>query len=754
VFPRDAGMPDMPNQLPLPKPADKSLGAQPPSGLPGEKPAAPFRNGFLAPPPGLSSGPDMGGLLRALKRRWPLAFCVGVVLAAAAGYAAWTFLGAKQTAFAQVRVHQVPPWIIKPYMDTPESRNEFLTYLRIQATSIKSRMVLSGALQRPEVRAYGVSEQHLPDPVAWLEDELKVEFKENDEIITISLTGTNSGEVKAIVQAVAQEYDEKVARKEHADRLKRFETIKRLHDEANTKLKTHRDELKEMAKKYNVNDTPALSQKQLNLLTAIGEVRKNHALAQNTRMTLENRITNLKLQYKIVNEETLPDLTEAEVLAADPNSRATVARIAELEKTINKYAKGTVTRDQAEREMETKKKEMNEAKTKLGEEMTKRRRQDADRQYKANLALLESELDPMAKQEQVLIKELEDLTKKADDLGGTSTEFERLRAEVQISEAFVNHMAADLEVLDIERNSPPRASLYQEAELQKQDIKRQVAGTVLGPVGVLILVCFSVAWWEFRGRRIQTPDEVSTGLGIRVVGAVPDLSAKAQRRAIVHAEIDARGHLLLESIDAIRALLLRDSTVEATRVVMVTSAVGGEGKTTLASHLAGSLARAGRRTVLVDCDLRTPAIHQLFELPLQPGFSEVLLEETDLANAIQNTAVPGLSLLSAGQWDREVMQALAREGGRDLVERLREEFDFVIVDSHPVLAASDSLLLGQHADAVIVSVLRDVSQSPRVYAACQRLATLGIRILGAVVNAADDSDLYAPSGAYVLQTTR
>jgi capsular exopolysaccharide synthesis family protein len=247
---------------------------------------------------------------------------------------------------------------------------------------------------------------------------------------------------------------------------------------------------------------------------------------------------------------------------------------------------------------------------------------------------------------------------------------------------------------------------------------------------------------------------VSTGLGIRVVGAVPDLSAKAQRRAIVHSEIDARGHLLLESIDAIRALLLRDSTIEATRVVMVTSAVGGEGKTTLASHLAGSLARAGRRTVLVDCDLRTPAIHQLFELPLQPGFSEVLLEEIDLANAIQNTTVPGLSLLSAGQWDREVMQALAREGGRDLLERLREEFDFVIVDSHPVLAASDSLLLGQHADAVILSVLRDVSQSPRVYAACQRLATLGIRILGAVVNAADDSDLYAPSGAYVLQTTR
>src|SRR5439155_15590423 len=135
--------------------------------------------------------------------------------------------------------------------------------------------------------------------------------------------------------------------------------------------------------------------------------------------------------------------------------------------------------------------------------------------------------------------------------------------------------------------------------------------------------------------------------------------------AIVNSEVDARGHHLLESIDAIRAFLLRDSILEATRVVMVTSAVAGEGKTTLASHLAGSLARAGRRTLLVDCDLRTPSVHQMFELPLQPGFSEVLLEEIDLANAIQNTTVAGVSVLSAGQWDREVMQALARDGGRD-----------------------------------------------------------------------------------------
>jgi capsular exopolysaccharide synthesis family protein len=188
---------------------------------------------------------------------------------------------------------------------------------------------------------------------------------------------------------------------------------------------------------------------------------------------------------------------------------------------------------------------------------------------------------------------------------------------------------------------------------------------------------------------------------------------------------------------------LRQANVEATRVILVTSAVSGEGKTTLASHLATSLARAGRKTLLIDCDLRRPAAHQLFELPLQPGLSEALLGEVHIAEATRATAVDGLWMIPAGQWDREVMHALARDGVEEIFEKLKSEYDFIVVDSHPVLPANDSLLVAQHVDAVLLSVLRDVSQAPRVYAACQRLATLGIRVLGAVVNGTKPEDCYA-----------
>jgi capsular exopolysaccharide synthesis family protein len=324
-----------------------------------------------------------------------------------------------------------------------------------------------------------------------------------------------------------------------------------------------------------------------------------------------------------------------------------------------------------------------------------------------------------------------------------------LRESIAVDKVFLDNLQSNILALRAEITSPLRSDLYQTAAIHKVEFKRQILGTIGAALLALFLVCLGVAWWEFKGRRIYSSQELTHGVGIRVVGAVPVLPAKT-RQAIAGPEQQAKGQDLIESIDGIRAMLLRDASVEATRVVMVTSAVAGEGKTTLASHLAGSLARAGRRTLLVDCDLRGPAAHQLFELPLQPGFSEVLLEEIDLASSIIETSVPGLSLLAAGQWDREVMDALARDGVAELFERLKEEFDFIVVDSHPVLPAADSLLLGQHADAVILSVLRDVSQAPRVYAACQRLSTLGIRILGAVVNGTDPSDLYVPSGSPAL----
>jgi capsular exopolysaccharide synthesis family protein len=178
--------------------------------------------------------------------------------------------------------------------------------------------------------------------------------------------------------------------------------------------------------------------------------------------------------------------------------------------------------------------------------------------------------------------------------------------------------------------------------------------------------------------------------------------------------------------------MLHAARTEKLQIVMITSALPGEGKTSLACHLAASLARAGRRTLLLDGDLHKSSLHRLFDMSRGPGLSELLRGEIDLPSAIRQTPIPNLWLISAGQKDLVALETL--DSIRQVFDQLRPQYEFILVDTSPVLPVADSLLVGQHVDAVIFSLLREISRLPRVYAAYQRLAPLGVRILGAVVN--------------------
>jgi capsular exopolysaccharide synthesis family protein len=253
--------------------------------------------------------------------------------------------------------------------------------------------------------------------------------------------------------------------------------------------------------------------------------------------------------------------------------------------------------------------------------------------------------------------------------------------------------------------------------------------------GVFGLVLVGLVLFESRKRRIFAAEDVSQGLGMNLVGTLPLLPPQVSR-AVNGEAAPSDAHwqnVMAESVDVIRTVLLHSARTESLRVVMVTSAESGEGKTSLASHLAASLARAWRKTLLIDGDLRSPAAHQQFDLPLEPGFSELLRGDAEVDDVVRPTAVSRLWVMPAGKWDSHAIQALAQEEVRAFFDRLRMEYDFIIIDACPVLPVADSLLLGPHADAALFAVMREVSRSPAIYAAQQRLASLGVRTLGAVV---------------------
>jgi Mrp family chromosome partitioning ATPase len=114
---------------------------------------------------------------------------------------------------------------------------------------------------------------------------------------------------------------------------------------------------------------------------------------------------------------------------------------------------------------------------------------------------------------------------------------------------------------------------------------------------------------------------------------------------------------------------------------------------------------------------------------------------------VRQTPIRGLWLLPAGEWNQKTAEALAEKGVGAVLEPLKQQFDFIVIDSSPVLAVVDALLIGQSADAVLLSILREVSRMPAIQAAYQRLHALGIRMLGCVVNGTAAND-QVYGGAY------
>ncbi len=172
-------------------------------------------------------------------------------------------------------------------------------------------------------------------------------------------------------------------------------------------------------------------------------------------------------------------------------------------------------------------------------------------------------------------------------------------------------------------------------------------------------------------------------------------------------------------------------------MILVTSATSGEGKTWLATQLAMGLARAQRRTVLVDFDLRQPALDAALGLPLGPGVCEALRGHGEITQMVQPTDTEFFSVVTAGSWNRQVLPALANGSIAPLLKQLRESFDFVIIDSSPLLPIVDARLLCQHVDSVLLSVLRDVSEGDKVLAAQEMLDAFGVAHVDAVVTSGE-----------------
>jgi succinoglycan biosynthesis transport protein ExoP len=690
-------------------------------------------------------------LLRALRRRQMLALGVAILAAGIAGPSAWFLLPpAKYKAQARLQVAAQPPKVLFQTIEN-FAGDDYRRYQNTQQTLVKSRLVLNTALQDPKVGWFRLVREQI-DPIAWLQDELKVEFVANSEVMEIALSGNDPVEIAGLVNAVKTAYMDEVVNVDIKRRAERHSKLKEIKEKYGDLLKERRQNLRKLAETVGSDDRETLALRQQYAMEHLEYLRKELLNIQSLKRRAEARYKIKVKADEASSEVKAPTYSEADIDALVDQERSVAALLDTL--------------DQQEEQLNAKVVELRRVLRNPNSEPLLQRLRSEIKATRRLLAQRRAAVRPIAirqlegqavddqvvqndelDQERAMLNDLErQLTEEITSIsqGNQKMTVNTLNLqELQDTVAQMHEAAAkvgsEVEALNVELDAPSRIRLIEDAAVPlTRDQKKRFMMIAMITLGSFFGSLFGIAFLELQSRKVDSVDDVPLELGLTVVGALPILPSKSSRGGVPALRDKDRylRNLLLESVDATRTMLVHAARTGSHRVVMITSAVGGEGKTSLASYLATSLARSGLRTLLVDADLRSPSIHGLFDLPATAGLSELLRGEAQLADVIANTAVEGLRIMTAGRCDRRTIRDLSQGVLGPIFEQLKEQFDFVIVDSSPILPVADASLIAQQVDAVLFSVFRDVSRKTKVFAALQRLHCLGVRILGAVVTGA------------------
>lgn len=212
--------------------------------------------------------------------------------------------------------------------------------------------------------------------------------------------------------------------------------------------------------------------------------------------------------------------------------------------------------------------------------------------------------------------------------------------------------------------------------------------------------------------------------------------SRSRRNAGLVTVHDARSSSA-EAYRTLRTNLMFSQAVQTLRTIVITSPSPGEGKTTTAANLAVSFAQQGMRVLLADCDLRRAKIHSLFGVPRSPGLTELLVGQETQEAVIRDTSVTGLYLLTSGNLPPNPAELLGGAMMRKTLESLSEAFDLIVLDTPPLLAASDASILATIADGALLVVRAGATEAEAGHQALQQLSAVGARVVGAVLNDPD-----------------
>ena len=365
-----------------------------------------------------------------------------------------------------------------------------------------------------------------------------------------------------------------------------------------------------------------------------------------------------------------------------------------------------------------------------------------DAQREPILANMKNDYDITAQRAQMLEAALQRLTTNLHS--ETSIKLQQLRHAVDSDRKdYESYLAQYNNIAEQREMQSASARIVSPASLPRSPSSNRVKFYALGGgagLGGGLLLAFLL---EYFKPGVKTSSEIEQSFGLPVVGFVPLVSQRKTRGASYYQSLDTVVNQPLSQLsEAVRSMRVQLQLSSASsKVILITSALPGEGKSTAAMLLAASCASSGKKTILLDCDLRLRSTSEALRGAHRPGLSEFLCGTAKLTDVITQDPVTKTNFIPAGSTRPNAADLLMSQGMLDLIAVLRSGFDYVIIDTPPLLPVVDALVLATVADKILVVV--EWCRTPRatINEAFRVLGPEAHRIAGVVLNKVDFDEL-------------
>jgi|UniRef100_UPI0037851470 capsular exopolysaccharide synthesis family protein len=335
---------------------------------------------------------------------------------------------------------------------------------------------------------------------------------------------------------------------------------------------------------------------------------------------------------------------------------------------------------------------------------------------------------------QVLEAQIVEKEKEALDLGAKLAQYKQLEEDAKAAKLAWEKMFEKVEQFTISANTQADYVAIQErATAAAENVEDWVMPIVVGLVagigaGIIILLLFD----RLDDRMNSFSEFQALFPGEAVLGQVPE---QRNRGDVALLRPNDDRHLYAEAFRNVRSsILFKNWQGKPPKTILITSAVPNEGKTTVTSNLAVTMALAGARVLLADCDLRRGGVSELFKLPATPGLSEALRGKLHWRDAVQETSTRNLDLLARGEVFDQTSEMLLSKTAEEMLKEMGEEYDYVIFDSAPVLVADDTASFAPKLDSVLFVVRMSSTMARLSGKALDLLYERQVNIGGVILN--------------------